>query len=256
MQDYPPIILKTSEDGSSTLYRPDLNEHYHSIHGAIQESMHVFIWAGLMFYFEKNPELESEHFNTPSQLMTKNSSFDPIINAKNYHSKPIQILEVGFGTGLNALLTLTYSQNHSIYYHSLEKFPLSKEIIEKINYPQQIPHSKASNWFNEIHNAQWDQPIQITPQFQLFKEHTDLQKFKSTHKFDLVYFDAFAPDKQPDLWTPEIFENIANIMNSGAILTTYSAKGIVRRAMQKAGLKTEKIPGPPGKREMLRAIKK
>lgn len=219
---FPGVILKTSEDGSSTLYRPDIEEHYHSIHGAIQESMHVFINAGL----------------------------------KHHPAKQLNILEVGFGTGLNALLTLINIRNHKIYYHTVEKYPLPVELVSKINHPELIQHANAKAYFEQLHKAPWNSIAQITPEFTLYKEKTDLTSFQPNTKFDLVYFDAFAPDKQPELWEPEIFNTISATMNTGAILTTYSAKGSVKRAMQNAGLIIEKIPGPPGKREMLRAFKK
>ncbi|MDK2842656.1 MAG: hypothetical protein PWQ17_2162 [Anaerophaga sp.] len=219
---FPGLILKTSEDGSSTLYRPDIEEHYHSIHGAIQESMHVFINAGLM----------------------------------HHPAKHLNILEVGFGTGLNALLTLINIKDHKIYYHAVEKYPLPGELVSKINHPQHIQNVHAKTYFDQLHKAPWNSIVEITPEFSLYKEETDLTSFHPDTKFDLVYFDAFSPDKQPELWEPEIFNTISAGMNAGAILTTYSVKGSVKRAMQKAGLIIEKIPGPPGKREMLRAFKK
>jgi tRNA U34 5-methylaminomethyl-2-thiouridine-forming methyltransferase MnmC len=219
--DYPCIELKTSEDGSTTLYRPELEEHYHSIHGAIQESMHVFVNAGLNHHPQKN----------------------------------INILEVGFGTGLNVLLSMLHGNKNNVIYHALEKYPLKPEIISKINYPQCLSQQQAELFFHKIHSAPWNCDSEIKPGFSLCKEETDLREYESKRHFDLIYFDAFAPDKQPELWTPEIFKKVADFMNQGAILTTYSTKGSVKRAIMQAGLKIEKIPGPPGKREMLRAEK-
>jgi tRNA U34 5-methylaminomethyl-2-thiouridine-forming methyltransferase MnmC len=221
-KQYPEVLLKTTEDGSSTLYRPDIEEHYHSIHGAIQESMHVFINAGL----------------------------------KHHPAKHLNILEVGFGTGLNALLTLINIKDHNIYYHAIEKYPLPDELVLKINHPEHIQNVNAKTYFYHLHKAPWNSIAEIIPEFSLYKEKTDLTSFQPNTKFDLVYFDAFAPDKQPELWEPEIFNTISASMNTEAILTTYSSKGSVKRAMQIAGLIIEKIPGPPGKREMLRAFKK
>jgi tRNA U34 5-methylaminomethyl-2-thiouridine-forming methyltransferase MnmC len=216
---YPKIELQVTEDGSSTLYRSDLDEPYHSIHGAIQESMHVFINAAL-----------KQHPNTA-----------------------LNILEVGFGTGLNVLLTLIHGSAKNIFYHTIERYPLTKDIVSKINYPDCLRIPTANDFFKNIHNTPWNTASRINSNFILYKEEGDLQNFTSKKKFDLIYFDAFAPDKQPELWSSEIFLNIAKHMKPGAILTTYSAKGAVKRALLNAGLKTEKIPGPPGKREMLRA---
>jgi tRNA U34 5-methylaminomethyl-2-thiouridine-forming methyltransferase MnmC len=218
-KDYPKIELKTTEDGSSTLYRPDLDEPYHSIHGAIQESMHVFINAAL-----------KQHPNTS-----------------------LKILEIGFGTGLNALLTLIHGNSKNIFYHTIERYPLTKDILSQINYPECLGIPIAKDFFKNIHNIPWNKASQISSNFTLYKEEGDFQNFTSKEKFDLIYFDAFAPDKQPELWSSEIFLNIAKHMKPGAILTTYSAKGSVKRALLNAGLKIEKLPGPPGKKEMLRA---
>jgi tRNA U34 5-methylaminomethyl-2-thiouridine-forming methyltransferase MnmC len=223
MQGHCPLTeIKTTEDGSSTLYRPDLDEHYHSIHGAIQESMHIFINAGL----------------------------------KNCLQQNLNILEIGFGTGLNALLTMLHAEERTIFYHAIEKWPLNQVLISKINYPQCLNNRKASEYFNHLHNARWNYDEPLLPRFLFRKEEVDLIEFNTNHRYDLVYFDAFGPDKQPELWTSEIFHNIAKLMNPEAILTTYSCKGSVKRAMQHAGLSIKKIPGPPGKREMVRACKK
>lgn len=218
----PSIQLKISEDGSSTLYRPDLDEHYHSIHGAIQESMHVFIQAGL-----------------------------------NHHrTYKLNILEVGFGTGLNALLTMLYGKERKIYYHTLERYPVASEIVTQINYPDCLNFTNGGDYFKKLHQAPWNMATEIHNNFTFFKEEVSLEEFNTPIHFDLIYFDAFAPGKQPELWTPEIFDYLAQRMNSGGILTTYSAKGTVKRALINAGFSLEKIPGPPGKREMLRATKR
>ncbi|MGQ1891864.1 tRNA (5-methylaminomethyl-2-thiouridine)(34)-methyltransferase MnmD [Thermophagus sp. OGC60D27] len=256
-KDFPQIILKTSEDGSSTLYRPDLDEHYHSIHGAIQESMHVFIRAGLQHYLKMKAPNGSDSVTPQKRIEIKTNPNIQNKIASHHRPKvdPIHILEAGFGTGLNALLALVYSNNHPICYHSLEKYPLPPEITEKINYPDHIPFQQANSCFQKIHKAPWNHPTDITSLFRLVKEQTEIQNFVSNKHYDLVFYDAFAPDKQPELWTPEIFQSIAGMMSPGAILTTYSAKGSVKRALQNAGLIIEKIPGPPGKREMLRATK-
>lgn len=216
-------ILKT-EDGSHTLYVPDMDEHYHSIHGARQESMHVFIDAGL-----------------------------------NMHSgKELTIFEVGFGTGLNAFLTAVESkhQQRKIKYYTIEKFPLQEEEWEKLN-PEPDTDKEENRLFRQLHNCQWGKLNEINTTFQLQKIEGDLTSFnfQALPPFDLVYFDAFAPDKQPKLWSPEIFAAIFAQMTHNGILVTYSAKGAVRRTMQSAGFQVERIPGPPGKREMLRGRK-
>ena len=217
----PFLEIKISEDGSSTLYRPDLDEHYHSIHGAIQESMHIFIDAGL----------------------------------KQCSERQINILEIGFGTGLNTLLTILETENILVNYHSIEKFPVGNETINQINYPE-ILGNKSKIWFDEIHEVSWNNEHKITPIFNLQKMKNDLiDSVLPDNFYNLVYFDAFAPEKQPELWSIEIFDKIYNSMKDKGILTTYCAKGSVRRAMQACGFKVERIQGPPGKREMIRAVK-
>ncbi|GET33508.1 hypothetical protein PbJCM13498_23710 [Prolixibacter bellariivorans] len=216
-------ILKT-EDGSHTLYVPAIDEHYHSIHGARQESMHVFIEAGL-----------------------------------NAHpGKELTIFEVGFGTGLNAFLTALESkrQQKKIAYYAIEKFPLREEEWKSLN-TEKDTYNQESQLFTQLHNYQWEKLTNIDDKFQLQKIEGDLTdfSFQALPPIDLVYFDAFAPDKQPQLWSPEIFVAIFNHMAHGGILVTYSAKGAVRRTMQSAGFQMERIPGPPGKREMLRGRK-
>jgi tRNA U34 5-methylaminomethyl-2-thiouridine-forming methyltransferase MnmC len=220
-ENNPEIEIRTSEDGSSTLYRPDIDEHYHSIHGAIQESMHIFIKAGLKYH-------------------TGNS---------------LNILEVGFGTGLNALLTLIHEEHRPIFYHSLERFPIDTATVAQINYPNLLKTPGAKDHFAQLHQAPWNQNQKITSDFTLYKDWSDLINFKALANYDLVYFDAFAPEKQPELWTPKVFSRISETMSPGGLLVTYSCKGIVKRALKAAGLEIEKIPGPPGKREILRALK-
>lgn len=215
------IEVKLSADGSSTLYRPDLNEHYHSMHGAQQESLHVFIDAGL----------------------------------KRVSKNEIHILEVGFGTGLNALLTMVHRGDRVIHYHTLEKYPVSQELIAAINYPSIVSHPAAGEWFGMMHKADWNREAHIANGFYLTKMETDLLSFSAESAYDLVYFDAFAPEKQPEMWSELVFQMLYTSMRKGAVLTTYCAKGAVRRAMQSAGFDVERLPGPPGKREMLRAVK-
>ena len=215
------LELKISEDGSSTLYRPDLDEHYHSIHGAIQESMHIFINAGL----------------------------------KQCKNRPLHILEIGFGTGLNVLLTMLNTENIPVIYHSIEKFPIGDDIIKLINFPE-ILGDKAKVWFNKIHKVSWNVEHNIALIFTLQKIEADLLDCVLQENFyNLVYFDAFAPEKQPELWDIYIFTKIYNSMQNNGILTTYCAKGSVRRAMQACGFKVERLQGPLGKRQIIRAVK-
>jgi len=214
--------LKITEDGSHTLFVPDLNEHYHSTHGAIQEAMHVYINAGFRFC-EKDP---------------------------------IHILEIGFGTGLNCFLTLaeTLKQNRKVVYHSIELYPVQKDQINHLNYTNQVDFSDK-DIFTKLHSADWNREVNITTNFILNKLQADLRLFDFPAKYDLIYFDAFAPDIQPELWTQDIFEKLYKCLNTDAILTTYSTKGIVKRALRAAGFEVKRLPGPPGKRQMLRAKK-
>jgi len=219
----PNIILESTADGSHTLFVPDLNEHYHSVNGAWQESKHVFIEAGL------NQLSKSE----------------------------ISIFEVGFGTGLNAFLTLIEAEKtgKSIHYTALELYPLTLELANSLNYAALIaPEKKAI--FETLHLSNWGEEVWITPYFCLKKENVDLCKYVFRKKYDLIYFDAFAPDKQPEMWELKLFEELFENTNEGGILTTYCAKGSVRRALQAAGYAVERLQGPPGKREMLRGNKK
>ncbi len=212
------VEIISSEDGSNTIYIPYLNEHYHSYHGAITESEHVFINNGLnLFENEKN----------------------------------IKILEFGFGTGLNALLTLKYADKKKIIYHSIEKYPLKKYITDKLNYGSLVNNIL----FNKIHDSNWGEDVNITDNFILKKIESDFISANIDDDYNIVYFDAFAPNIQPHLWTKEIFEKIYNSMSYSGVLTTYCAKGSVRRTMQDVGFKVERLPGPPYKREMLRAVK-
>lgn len=216
--------IEITADGSHTLFVPELNEHYHSINGAVQESKHVFIDAGL----------------------------------HRCSKEEINIFEVGFGTGLNAFLTLVEAASISktIRYTGIEAYPLDIETIKKLNYPQHYSIHYQDLYY-KLHSVEWGVEASISPTFSLTKLHADLTAFdwSELKNIDLIYFDAFAPDKQADLWTQDIFDNLYQIANDGAVMTTYCAKGVVRRMMQQAGFTVERLPGPPGKREMLRAVK-
>jgi tRNA U34 5-methylaminomethyl-2-thiouridine-forming methyltransferase MnmC len=169
---------------------------------------------------------------------------------------PVHVLEIGFGTGLNMLLTLKASRKPGIdvYYHAIEKYPLLPSEYEKLNYERLITGIPTGS-LKRIHQAPWDVEFDLTGHFRIFKERADIRSLDLKNKFDLVYFDAFAPDKQPELWSLEIFSSIFEQLNRGAVLVTYAAKGDVRRKLLSCGFHVEKVPGPPGKREMLRACR-
>jgi len=216
--------LITTADGSHSLSIPDLNITYHSVHGAIQESKHVFIEAGLQYLIE--------------------TLAPPKLN----------IFEMGFGTGLNAFLTAIEAERHrvKIDYTSIEKFPLSDGETSKLNYPGLL---QQEYYFSMIHESPWGEHVTISEYFTLCKEKADLIGFISKEQFNLIYYDAFAPNAQPELWTKKIFKKLFDLLKRDGILVTYCSKGDVRRAMIAAGFALKKLPGPPGKREMLRAIK-
>ncbi|PXZ43971.1 SAM-dependent methyltransferase [Sanguibacteroides justesenii] len=212
----------TTEDGSNTLYIPDLNEPYHSIHGAIQESIHVFIKAGIVHYGQKN----------------------------------IRILEAGFGTGLNAFLTLMEARENqrNVVFHTFEKYPLTPDEVEQLNYPDHFAPENAS-LFARLHNTPWNEDVVVTPYFTLHKHKADFEEVNFQAYFDIVFFDAFAPDVQPRLWTEDMFAKFYKALKPEGILTTYCVKGTVKRALRNLGFKLKRLPGPPGKREMLRGEK-
>jgi tRNA U34 5-methylaminomethyl-2-thiouridine-forming methyltransferase MnmC len=219
------IEIRKTQDGADTLFNREIGETYHSTFGAVSESNHVFIRAGLDFIVEKE--------------------------------RQIRILEVGLGTGLNLLLTFKRAQESglSIEYTAIEPFPPDNELIDQLNYKEIICESAAQDLFSVIHSSDWNELTRINNQFCFRKINTSLQDYlMNKPSFNLVYFDAFSPAAQPELWTESIFQNLAGMMLEGGVLVTYSAKGQVRRNMQSAGFKVERLPGPTGKREMLRGI--
>ena len=211
-----------TEDGSHTLFVSEIDECYHSSHGAIQESRHIFIEAGL----------------------------------KQSKKNEIHVLEIGFGTGLNAFMALIEAEKSGkhIRYTSLEKYPIEAGKAMQLNYPEILSPANR-NLFKLIHTSPWNVDVEITGLFTLKKTETDFTLYVSEDEFDVVFFDAFSPEKQPFMWTQERFEMIFKHCNSGGIITTYCAKGAVRRAMQAAGFTVERLKGPPGKREILRGIR-
>lgn len=214
-------------DGSHSIAVPELNSTYHSIHGAIQESRHVFIEAGLKYLLNQAPE------------------------------KQLSILEVGFGTGLNALLTSIEVEQSGIdiYYVALEPLPITTKEASLLNYCDQLSRKELQEDFVSMHEYEWDKNIALTENMLMHKSGSHLQNFQHTTKFDLIYYDAFAPSAQPELWTTEIFQKLFDMLKPNGILVTYCSKGYVRRAMIAAGFTVKKLPGPPGKREISRATK-
>ena len=215
--------LITTKDGSKTIHFPEWNESYHSKHGAITEALHVYIKSGLDHWLASNS------------------------------SKEISILEMGFGTGLNTYLTYKFTKDYNlhIHYSSIEKYPLDNQIVSQLNYYS----DKDQTLFESLHNSAWEETVQITNQFKLKKHQIDIDSFQSKDKFDVIFFDAFGPRVQPNLWHKSILLNMFDHLNPGGVWVTYCCKGRVRRDLIDVGFQVEKIPGPPGKREMLRAVK-
>lgn len=216
-------IINTS-DGSHTIYLPEMDEQYHSVNGAITESDFVYINKGYNYLESKNPK----------------------------------VFEVGFGTGLNCLLTALQAEQNKrpTLYITIEKYPLQKDIISQLNFGRLISED-ARIIFEIIHSSKWNEVVHISEYFNLFKIKGDLIDINLTQfeNCDVIYFDAFGPDKQPEMWTPHIFRKIYSITSPKGVLVTYSAKGEVRRQLAASGFEMERLPGPPGKNEMLRGIK-
>ena len=218
------IIL--TADGSHSIRVPEMNVTYHSVHGAIHESLHVFIEAGL------------------KSLILADAT-------------RLNIFEMGFGTGLNALLTIIEAEKlqREIYYETVEQFPLNNNETGSLNYCKQLDREDLQPIFEQLHSCEWDKKTNITANFRFKKTRSNLLNFETSETFKLMYFDAFAPGAQPELWTKEIFEKMFAMLGPGGVLVTYCSKGDVRRAMQAAGFIVEKLPGPKGKREMIRAAR-
>ncbi len=238
-------IIERTDDGSATLFVPELNEHYHSTKGARTESQHIFINMGLRASSATSP----------------------------------RVLEIGFGTGLNAWLTLKEAERsgRNIHYTGLELYPLDWQTVEQLGYissdeqltiyrkqsatgepstPNEEEQQPAIELFKQLHTSPWEKDVQLTPHFTLRKIETDVNQWITEKRFDTIYFDAFAPEKQPEMWSQELFNRLYVLLDKGGILTTYCAKGIVRRMLQTTGFTVERLPGPPGgKREILRARK-
>ena len=213
-------LVKTN-DGSNTIINTSLNESYHSINGAINESEHIFINNGL----------------------------------KRINKKAFKILEIGFGTGLNALLTKIYCEknNVEIIYHTIDNLPMPNKVYSLLNYSHQLKID--NNQFLKIHDSSWEEEIKLSEFFTIKKINFDFNKICFKEKYDLVYFDAFSPSKQAEMWNEANFQKLFNCINNKGILITYCAKGIVKRTLKKVGFDTTPLPGPEGKREITLASK-
>lgn len=220
----PSILL--SDDGSTTLMSEQYKTTYHSIHGAIQESMHVYITSGLLHYMNKNT-----------------------------NKNELKVLEIGLGSCLNAILTLDAIiklEQKKLYYHAIEKFPVALDVLTNQNYSDRIK-GLSPIYIDKVFESEWETDVKIADNFTIHKQQVDLISFESALKYDVIFFDAFDPSTQPEMWTKQMLLKMANFANPNAVLVTFSAKGQVRRDLQEVGFSVERIPGPPGKREMLRA---
>jgi tRNA U34 5-methylaminomethyl-2-thiouridine-forming methyltransferase MnmC len=221
------LKIIVTEDGSHSLYNADLNETYHSFHGAVQESKHVFIKEGLD-YLKLNQNLAQ-----------------------------INVLEVGFGTGLNALLALEWAHENQVEvnFTTLEPFPLKAELYEQLNYSQFILGENVQEKFIALHRAPWEVTDRQGALFSIFKTEQTLQDFKSENKFNVIFFDAFAPSKQSEMWELSVLSRAVGNLVSRGVLVTYCAQGQLKRDLKSLELEVQTLPGPPGKKEMVRAVK-
>ena len=222
------IQIIATKDGSHSLFNRQLDETYHSRHGAVQESRHVFVKNGLQHWLEQHPD------------------------------QNVFIFEVGMGTGLNVLLTLqeALSSDRMFYYTTLEPFSVSPDMIRQLNYVEFVEETRLQPLFPEIHTSPWEQDVPLLKNFTFKKLQTTVQEATlQPLSFNVIYFDAFAPNKQPELWTYEILDKVTSLLKPGGVWVTYAAKGQMKRDLKALGLAVETLPGPPGKAEMVRAKK-
>ena len=212
-----------TKDGSTTIHLPEWNESYHSKHGAIQEAKHVFIKNGLSLF----------------------------------NGKPVSVLEIGFGTGLNCFITFLEAQkmNQSVHYVGVEAYPIAKEEVQLLNYVNELEAVEFSSVFDAMHTLDWDIQSKLTPTFELTKRKQFFNEIDYKEQFDLIYFDAFGFTVQPELWEEAIFRKMHTALKSNGVLVTYACRTVIKKAMEAVGFTTEKLPGAPGKREMLKAVK-
>lgn len=213
----------TTSDGSTTIRIADWDECYHSKHGAIVEARHVFIQNGLSLF----------------------------------GNEPVSILEIGFGTGLNAFITFLESEKkgQNIEYTGVEAFPLAADEVAAMNYVGELDAADYALEFAKLHDSLWEQPIALSKSFTITKRRQFFDSIDDIERFDLIYFDAFGYRVQPELWSTEIFQKMYNALKPNGVLVTYAARGVVKRSMIEVGFTVEKLEGPPGKREMFRATK-
>lgn len=223
MKEDASLKIEITDDGTTTILVTEMNEHYHSVRGAITESNHIY----------------------------RDCAF--LHRSKHMPGVSVRLLEIGFGTGLNAVVTaMAAYENYPVHYITMEKYPLSKDIIAQLQYDKSVD----GELFKAIHESEWNKPVEITPNFTLEKIKADYVIDNLPEDIDVVYFDAFAPEKQPEMWSVKTFERLVDVMNHGAVLTTYCAKGEIRRMLSGLGLSVERLAGPiGGKREILRATK-
>lgn len=221
-----PLKIQQTEDGSSTLFSEEFDEIYHSRHGAWQESLHVFIEAGLKHLLAQKTE--------------------------------IHILEIGFGTGLNALLTLAEVKDKPIevHYYGIEPLPVEASLVEAMSFPQLADRPDLVLDLKALHQAEWEKEVSILPNFHLHKIQQKIAEWNTEVRFDLIYFDAFAPSKHPEMWEEATLKHVAELTSQEGILVTYCAKGYVKRNLKSVGFQIEALPGPPKKREMTRGTKR
>jgi tRNA U34 5-methylaminomethyl-2-thiouridine-forming methyltransferase MnmC len=221
----------TTQDGSKTIQITEWNEQYHSKHGAIQEANYVYLDKGLQYFITENEQKSIQN---------------------------VSILEIGFGTGLNAFLTLLQAEklNISMEYVGVEAYPIASEELQALNYVEELQEEDNASIFETLHSCSWETQQQLTEYFNLKKEQKLFLEIVNENCFDVVYFDAFGPRVQPELWTEAIFNTMYKALKPKGVLVTYCAQGHARRAMISAGFTVEKLEGPPGKRHMLRAVKK
>ena len=212
-----------TQDGSTTIHLPDWNENYHSKHGAIQEAKHVFIKNGLSLFENRN----------------------------------VSILEIGFGTGLNAFITFLEAKklNQKIDYYGVEAYPVIAKEVLQMNYIAALNAENNESVFKKMHESDWEKKIILDDHFCLTKRKQFFNEIVDENKYDLIYFDAFGYRVQPELWSTEIFKKMYNSLKSNSYLVTYAARGVVKRSLTEVGFTVEKLEGPPGKREMFRAFK-
>ena len=226
--------IVVTKDGSHSISIPGMNITYHSMHGAVQESLHVFIHAGLQYALQQAPA-----------------------------TGPLYIFEMGFGTGLNALLTAAAAERSGlqVYYETVEAFPLDTAQSNQLNYCTQLQRTDLKPFFEQLHHSEWNRETMLTPSFTLKKIWMDLPAYLDSRLqatgpgINLVYFDAFAPEVAPEIWSTGVFSGLYRLMAPGGSLVTYCSKSEVRRSMMAAGFDVHKIPGPYGKREMVRAVR-